>query len=125
MMFVVAVIALYGPLLELPDDVVGYSFLLEDSSVVLFLEHSGYISFRWGFPDSLFVQYPGQPQLSSRDLFSISRYFRGGGERNEGMELCSIQFECGDTQYEVYDDYYSVGDVFAPGLQYVQEQTPL
>lgn len=116
MMFIVAVLALYGPLLELPGEEVSYSFLLEDSSVVSFVSDAGSVSFRWGYPDTLFVNYSCQPQLSSRNLFSISSYFRGGGEQNEGMELYSVKFVYNDSIYEVYDNYYSAGEVYATGL---------
>lgn len=119
MTLLLVLMALYGPSLELSGEEAGYSFQLEDSSVVSFLTgaQNKYIVFRYGFPDSILFEFPEDTSSSSWDMFSFESYYRMGGEQNEGMEIHSIIFSSNDTLVEVYDDYYSVGSEYITGIR--------
>ncbi len=103
---------------------VAYSFLLGDSSVVSFLSGSNneYIVFRYGLPDSIFLEFPQNTDQSSWNALSYNSYSRMGGEQNEGMELHSIEFFRGDNLVEVYDNYYSPGSDYTTGIVFTVEE---
>ncbi len=119
------IIALYGPSLELPGEEVGYSFQLEDSSAVSFLTgpHNEYIIFRFGFPDSIYLEFPEEASSDSWGCFLIDSYSRHGGEQNDGMSVNTISFAVNDSHIEVYDDYYSVGPEYTTGIRITEENS--
>ncbi len=110
---VLVLISDYCCSLQLPGEITAYSFLLGDSSVVSLLTGTNdeYIVFRYGLPDSIFLEFPQNTDQSSWYDFSYSSYGRMGGELNEGME-----FFPGDTLVEVYDNYYSPGSDYTTGI---------
>ncbi|MCD4706748.1 MAG: hypothetical protein K8S62_03320 [Candidatus Sabulitectum sp.] len=119
MTLLLTLLALYGPYLELPGEAVGYSFQLEDNSVVSFLTgaQNNYIIFRYGLPDSIYLEFPEDASSDSWDCFSANTYTRHGEEQNDGMTIATIAFTMNDSLIEVYDNYYSVGSVYSTGIR--------
>jgi len=105
----------YGTNLEMQNETICYSFLLSESSSISILAANDkeYISFRYGYPDSVYLEFR---DFLPVDLFTGDYYVRNGGLGNSGIELTTIYYSDNNTMIEVYDGYFAENDNFATGI---------
>ncbi|KAF5435095.1 hypothetical protein C5S36_03845 [Candidatus Methanophagaceae archaeon] len=126
LLFAVAYSWGYNERLGLPNENVVFSFVSEDEKVisVCVAEDESYLVYRFGTPDKIELQFPSDSELVySWELFSFEYYFRGGGDKNEGLDINYLYFTFDDLSYEVYHEYYSVDNITSIGARITDVNT--
>ncbi|HEY8971304.1 MAG TPA: hypothetical protein VIM64_19505 [Puia sp.] len=81
-----------------------------------------YIVYRYGTRDSIEFEYP-EKNKDSWKKFKYSYYLRGGGAKNEGMDLNYLYFTNNGYKYSIYDTYYAVNNRSAVGISVTNLKT--
>ncbi|WP_448701063.1 hypothetical protein ACFGVR_03115 [Mucilaginibacter sp. AW1-3] len=103
----------YGALMQQGEKVL-FSFRLKNSDKITVLctgKNDGYLVYRFGTKDQLELQYPALLNKASWKLFKYIGYWRGGGVKNDATEQHSITFSNNKASYQVFDNWYSEGNV--------------
>ncbi len=102
------------------------SFKLFDSGKTLTLclskEQPDYIIYRFGTRDKIELEFPKEKN-DSWSNFTYSYYLRGGGAKNEGMDLNYLSFENGGYEYTIYQEYTAVDDTTKVGVKIIDKAT--
>ena len=91
------------------DEKIIFSFETVKSGKILSISISDvndYIVYRYGEKNSIELEYP-KNKKDSWKKFIYTDYYRGGGEKNEALNLNYLSFDNGNYTYTVYDEYTS------------------
>lgn len=102
----------------LPNEKTLYSFHTRSGKRMVLATDTGggYIVYRFGSKGKIELEYPDKNK-ASWDKFTYSYYLRGGGKKNDGLDLNYLRFERYGHRYLVYDLYSAVEDKTYPGVR--------
>lgn len=102
----------------LPNEVVIFSFDTLNGKMVTVNKDkkNKYIIYRFGTKDKVEFEFPNKLK-SSWTNFKYSYYLRGGGVKNEAMDMNSLEFINENFKYVIYDTYYAVGNKQNIGIE--------
>lgn len=108
----------------LPNEVVLFSFTTQKGKFVSLNKDKSdkYLVYRFGTKDKIEFQYPSNLSESWKS-FKYSFYFRGGGAQNEGLDLNAITFFNKNFRYEIFDNYFAVGNIKEIGINVIDTTT--
>ncbi|WP_276134045.1 hypothetical protein [Polluticoccus soli] len=78
----------------------------------------GYLVYRFGSKSKVEFEFPTKDR-SSWKKFSYSFYLRGGGTKNEGMDLNYLYFDNKGFRYVVYQNFYAHGNERKAGIKVI------
>jgi hypothetical protein len=81
-----------------------------------------YLVYRYGTDITIELEFP-EVLSTSRDAFKFSRYMRGGGMANEGLELYYLYFTRGNYRYVVVQEYSAATEITNYGIKVIQLST--
>lgn len=81
-----------------------------------------YLVYRYGTKDCIEFEYPNERNKSWKK-FKFSSYLRGGGIRNEGMDLNYLYFQTGNYKYVVYQEYIAQNGETDYGIKVINLKT--
>lgn len=115
---------IFGQAFTLPNETVIFSFDTYNGKMVSLSKDTAnkYIIYRFGARDKVEFEFPDKSKNSWRD-FKYSFYLRGGGTRNEGMDLNYIYFTNKGFKYIIYDTYFAVGNKQEIGIKIINLET--
>lgn len=101
----------------LPNEVTIFSFSTRNGKLVYLNKdkNNKYIVYRFGTKDKIEFQYPSN-LAESWKAFKYSFYLRGGGIQNEGFDLNAVTFFKKNFRYEIFDNYFAVGNIKEIGI---------
>ena len=110
---------------QLNNEDLIFSFQTKSAKIltVCIDKDGGYIVYRFGTSEKIEMEYPENKDKSSFGKFEYSGWMRGGGVRNEGMQLDYLVFTVNNFKYIIYDTYFAVGDKFNIGIKVINTQT--
>lgn len=79
---------------------------------------NGYLVYRFGSKSSIELEFP-EKNKSSWKKFSYSFVLRGGGLKNEGIDLNYLYFDNEGFRYVVYQNYYARGNERIAGVKII------
>lgn len=85
--------------------------------------NNGYLVYRFGSKSGVELEYPPKDK-SSWKKFSYSFVLRGGGKKNEGIDLNYLYFDNDGFRYVVYQNYYARGDERLAGIKVINLEEP-
>jgi hypothetical protein len=108
----------------LPNESLLYSFETKNGKTMMLAKDKKdkYIIYRFGTKSKVEFEYPEKDKSSWQKL-AYSFYMRGGGAKNEGMDLNYINFTSNDFKYIIYDTYEAVGNHIEFGLKIINLKT--
>lgn len=81
-----------------------------------------YIMYRYGTPGKIELEYPSSTAGSWKQ-FTYSYWFRGGGIRNEGIDLNYVTFVNGNFTYVLFHTYFARGERLSAGIRVIETKT--
>jgi hypothetical protein len=81
-----------------------------------------YMVYRFGTDSVTELEYPSIP-AGSFSKFVYRSYMRGGGTKNEGLDLNSIEFHNGEYLYQIYQEYTAATNQTKVGIHVASEKT--
>ncbi len=110
--------------LKLPNEEVLFSFNTKNGKKLTLNKNKADdgIIYRFGTKDNVEFEFPGQSKSSRKD-FKYSFYLRGGGVKNEGMDLNFVYFINDDFKYVIYDTYVAVDHKQEIGVKIINLKT--
>ncbi|WP_300670344.1 hypothetical protein [Soonwooa sp.] len=110
---------------KLENENLVFSFKTKNSKMMSLCidKNEQYIVYRFGTADNIELEFPTSKDKNSFNNFVYTGWDRGGGVRNEGMNLNYIAFEIKDYKYIIYETYFAVGDVFKVGVRIINLKT--
>ncbi len=90
--------------------------------VVALDKNEKYLVYRFGTQKNIEFAYP-ENGLNSWNKFKFSYYTRGGGSRNEGIDLNYLYFENNQYRYVVFQEYISSSDNTKYGIKVINRKT--
>ncbi len=114
----------FGQNFTLPNEELIFSFTTQSGKEVILNKdkRNNYIIYRFGTKDKVEFEFPGKSK-SSWTEFKYSFYLRGGGRKNEGMDLNYIYFTNKGFEYVIYDKYFAVGNKQDIGIKIINLKT--
>ncbi|MFC4816798.1 hypothetical protein [Flavobacterium sp. GCM10023249] len=102
----------------LPNETLIYGFETQSGKKLVLAKdrNDKYIIYRFGTKNKIEFEFPKKTK-ESWNTFTYAFYMRGGGIRNEGMDLNYIKFINGDFKYVIYDTYYAIGNETSIGIK--------
>lgn len=91
-------------------------FLCKDSS-------NNYLVYRFGTKDKIEFEYPKIKDKTSWKKFAYSGWLRGGGIRNEGIDLNYLAFINEQTKYVLFYTYFANGERAEVGIRVIDLKT--
>ncbi len=79
-----------------------------------------YLIFRYGFTDQTKMEFPIDKN-NSWNQFCFSWWYRGGGLKNEGIDVNYLYFNIGNNRYVVYQEYTARSGITQFGLKVINE----
>lgn len=104
----------------LPNEVIIFSFNTLNGKMVTVNKdkENKYIIYRFGTKDKVEFEFPNKLK-SSWTNFKYSYYLRGGGVKNEAMDMNSLEFVNENFKYVIYDTYFAVDNKMNIGIEII------
>jgi len=108
----------------LPSETVIFSFNTQNGKIVTLNKEKNnhYIVYRFGTKSKTEFEYSDTTN-DSWTKFTYSFYLRGGGVKNEGMDLDYVYFINKNYKYVIYNTYVAVGDKLNVGIKIIELTT--
>ncbi|MCD6063566.1 MAG: hypothetical protein K0R82_1477 [Flavipsychrobacter sp.] len=124
--FLISILSLFGfvahaqDIYLLPNEEVIYSFETTNGKKVMVARETqnAYLVYRFGSKHKLEFEYPTKDRNSWKK-FSYSFLLRGGGIKNEGMDLNYLYFDNNGFRYVIYQTYYARGEERFAGVKVI------
>ena len=105
----------------LPNEKLIYSFETTNHKVMFLCQDKSnkYMIYRFGTKGKIEFEFPEQKDNSSWGKFLFSSWLRGGGVKNEGIDLNFVSFVNNRMKYIIYNTYYAVGNRYNTGIRVI------
>ncbi|GAB4092531.1 hypothetical protein [Flaviaesturariibacter terrae] len=105
------------------NKVLLFGFVTRNGREACLVKDSGnhYIVYRYGTAGRIEWEYPSRERESWKK-FTYSFYLRGGGARNEGMDLDQVTFVNNGIRYVLYNSYYAVTGKTNVGIKVIDSK---
>ncbi len=81
-----------------------------------------YLVYRFGSKDTIELEYPTN-KTNAWKKFKFSNYLRGGGKKNDAMDLKYLYFQIDKYKYVVYQEYIAEKNTTSYGIKVINLQT--
>ena len=110
----------------LPNEKTVFAFKTENGKRVVLAKDTAdkYLIYRFGSASKIEMEFPEKENRSkSWDFFQYSYWLRGGGLKNEGLDLNYLQFTRANFKYVLYDTYYAIDETENAGIRVIDLMT--
>ena len=104
---------------QLDNEKVIYTFHTSSGKIMTLCadkDHQ-YIVYRFGTKNKMELEYPRVKDASSWQKFSYSYWLRGGGAKNDGIDLNYLAFTNNNIKYVIYQTYFADGNKSSAGIR--------
>lgn len=108
----------------LPNEELVYAFHTTNGKKVVVAKDTAdqYLVYRFGTKKKIEFEYPEKNENSWKK-FTYSFYLRGGGKKNDGLDLNYLQFTNGNYKYVVFDTYSAMDNHSDIGIKVIDLTT--
>ncbi|HET8963777.1 MAG TPA: hypothetical protein VFM99_07765, partial [Chitinophagales bacterium] len=85
-------------------------------------ENNAYLIFRYGTKHNIDFEFPTKDSISWQQ-FNFSYYLRGGGDKNEGLDLNYVYFKLDSLHYVLYNNFSATANSQSTGIKIINLQT--
>ncbi|MBA4155673.1 MAG: hypothetical protein CTY18_04910 [Methylomonas sp.] len=100
------------------DEVKLLSFKVKTQKILSVCKgkNSAYLSYRFGIPSNIELQFPDKLDISSWKEFQFTGMRRGGGKQNAGFGSYSLSFTKYNVEYSIFQEWNDESEEYSIGV---------